>query len=149
MSPPTGDDPSGENTDPDRVNTATSPSVTSNDPARFFEELGERGNEPLLRKVAGSIRFEIVDGDAADSWMVVVDHGRLTVTHQSGPADCTIRGDRSTYEDLVAGRTNANAAVLRGALAARGDVELLVTIQRIFPSPPPGWDPTAETRGSS
>ncbi len=102
-----------------------------------------------MRKVAGSIRFEIVDGDNADSWMVVVDHGQLTVTRQSGSADCTIRGDRSTFEDLVAGRTNANAAVLRGALAARGDVELLVTIQRIFPSPPPGWDPTAETRGGS
>jgi len=137
-------------THPERVNNSSSSSTTSNGAAtQFFEELGRRGNEPLLRRVTGRVRFELVDGENADSWLVAVDKGQLAVSHESGPADCTIRGNRSTFEELIAGRMNANAAVLRGALACRGALDLLLAIQRIFPAPPPGWDPTAETRAES
>ena len=29
---------------------------------RFFDQLSRRGHEPLLRKLSGSVRFDIVDG---------------------------------------------------------------------------------------
>ncbi|WP_167137016.1 SCP2 sterol-binding domain-containing protein [Diaminobutyricimonas sp. TR449] len=131
------------------MNNTSSPTTSDDATTRFFEELGRRGNEPLLRRVSGRIRFEIVDGERTDSWLVAVDQGRLSVTHEQATADCTIRGGRSTFDELAAGRRNMNAALVRGALAARGDLELFFAIQRLFPNPPPGWDPTAETRGES
>ena len=114
--------------------------------AMFFDELGRRGQEPLLRNVSGRVRFDLVNGAHTEQWLVVVDNGELTVAREAGPADSTIRGERSLFEELVGGRKNLTAAVLRGALEFRGDLELLVAIQRIFPAPPRGWDPAAGTR---
>ena len=42
---------------------------------RFFAELAERREEPLLRKASGSLRFEIVDGRKTRRWLVSVDKG--------------------------------------------------------------------------
>lgn len=114
--------------------------------ATFFEELGRRGHEPLLQSVSNRVRFDVVDGGRVDSWLVTVDRGDVTVARDTGAADCTFRGDRALFEEIVAGRANAVAAVLRGALECHGDLELLFSIQRIFPDPPRGWDPTADTR---
>jgi len=80
---------------------------------------------------------------------LIVDNGELTVTREAGAADCTIHGERAVFDEVVAGRANAVAAVLRGALVCHGDLELMVAIQRIFPDPPRGWDPTAGTRSAS
>ena len=102
----------------------------------FFEELGQRGHEPLLAKVTGSARFDLVDGGRTDQWLVAIDKGDTVVSHQDGPAACTIRAGRALFERLCRGEENAMAAVLRGALVCTGDVELLYAIQRIFPGPP-------------
>jgi hypothetical protein len=102
----------------------------------FFEELGRRGHEPLLAKLTGTVRFDVVDGPQTDSWLVSADKGDLTVSHEPGAADCTIRGDKELFDALAAGRRNAVSSVLRGALTVTGDVELLFAIQRIFPDPP-------------
>ena len=114
----------------------------------FFDELGQRGYEPLLRKASGRIQFEVVEGASIEPWLVVVDNGALAVTREAGRSDCIVRGERSVFEELVSGRKNVTAAVLRGALTCRGDLELLFAIQRIFPEPPRGWDPTADTRSA-
>ena len=102
----------------------------------FFRELGQRGHEPLLVKVTGSVRFDLVDGGRTDRWLVAVDKGDTTVSHQGGQAECTIQAERALFERLCRGEENAMAAVLRGALVCTGDVELLYAIQRIFPGPP-------------
>ena len=120
--------------------------ATGGPTATFFEELGRRGHEPLLRKVGGRVRFDVVEGAHTDSWLVAVEKGDVSVALVEGEADCVIGGERVVFDEVVAGRANALAAVLRGALACRGDLELLFAIQRIFPDPPRGWDPTAGTR---
>ena len=102
----------------------------------FFEELGRREHEPLLAKITGRVRFDLIEADRPDRWLVAVDRGDTTVLHDGGPADCTIRADRALFERLCRGEENAMAAVLRGALVCTGDVELLFAIQRIFPGPP-------------
>lgn len=131
------------------MTTPSSQDTPAGDPtAKFFDELGQRGSEPLLRKVSGRVRFDLVDGAATESWLVTVNKGELTVVRGSDPADCTIRGERSVFEELVGGRKNLMAAVLRGALACHGDLELMFAIQRLFPAPPRGWDPTASTRST-
>ena len=108
----------------------------SDDVVEFFEELGRRGHEPLLAKVTGRVRFDLVDGGRTDRWLVAVDKGDTVVSHQDGRAECTIRAERALFERLCRGEENAMAAVLRGALVCTGDVELLYAIQRIFPGPP-------------
>jgi predicted lipid carrier protein YhbT len=109
----------------------------SDDVVEFFEELGRRGHEPLLAKVTGRVRFELVDGGGTtDRWLVAVDKGDTVVSHQGGPAACTIQAERALFERLCRGEENAMAAVLRGALVCTGDVELLFAIQRILPGPP-------------
>ena len=109
----------------------------SDDVVEFFEELGRRGHEPLLAKVTGRVRFDLVDGARTDQWLVALDKGDAVVSHQAGQAECTIRAERALFERLCRGEENAMAAVLRGALVCTGDVELLFAIQRIFPGPPP------------
>jgi len=101
----------------------------------FFEELGRAEHEPLLAKVTGRVRFDLVEAGRPDRWLVAVDKGHSTVVHKGGPADCMVRADRALFERLCRGEANAMAAVLRGALVCSGDVELLLAIQRIFPGP--------------
>ena len=108
----------------------------NDDVVKFFEELGRRGHEPLLAKVTGRVRFDLVDGGRTDRWLVAVDKGDITVRHEGGLADCAIRAERALFERLCRGEENAMAAVLRGALVCTGDVELLYAIQRLFPGPP-------------
>jgi predicted lipid carrier protein YhbT len=103
---------------------------------QFFQELGRREHEPLLARVTGRVRFDLMDGGRTDRWLVAVDKGRIAVFHEGGAADCAIRAERALFERLCRGEENAMAAVLRGALVCSGDVELLFAIQRIFPGPP-------------
>ena len=119
----------------------------ANGVVEFFEELGRREHEPLLAKVSGRVRFDLVDAGRPDRWLVAVDKGDTTVLHKGGPADCTVRADRALFERLCRGEENAMAAVLRGALVCSGDVELLFAIQRIFPGPPRGRQPQSSVRG--
>jgi putative sterol carrier protein len=120
----------------------------ANGVVEFFEELGRREHEPLLTKVSGRVRFDLVDAGRPERWLVAVDKGDTTVLHKGGPADCTVRADRALFERLCRGEENAMAAVLRGALVCSGDVELLFAIQRIFPGPPRERQPQSSVRGS-
>ena len=101
----------------------------------FLKSLGRRGHDPLLAKVSGRARFELMDGDRVDRWLVAIDDGDVAVSHKGGTADCAIRGEKDLFDRLCRGEENAMAAVLRGALQCRGDVELLFAIQRVFPGP--------------
>ena len=111
--------------------------VTPSDPtARFFAELAERGDEPLLRKASGSMRFDIAAGRRTRRWLVSVDKGTLAVTEGDADATCVIHADQGVFDKVASGRLNAVAAVLRGELIVTGDWRLLVRMQRLFPSPP-------------
>jgi putative sterol carrier protein len=102
----------------------------------FFQKLGERGHQPLLGHMGGAVRFDVRGDDGeVDQWVVAVDRGAVTVSQGNTDADCIIGADRALFERLINGEENAMAAVLRGALRCSGDVEMLLTIQRIFPGP--------------
>jgi putative sterol carrier protein len=103
----------------------------------FFKELEEKGHQPLLGKVRGTVRFDLVNSDGkVDHRLVTVDQGDVRLAEAGETADCTIRGDKVLFERLITGEENAIAATLRGALICAGNVELLFAIQRIFPGPP-------------
>ena len=116
----------------------------------FFQELEEKGHQPLLAKVHGTVRFDLVNSDGAtDYWLVAVDGGDFTITHEMANADCTIRADKALFERLITGEENAIAATLRGALVCTGNVELLFAIQRIFPGPPSKRKMVGKAMGST
>jgi predicted lipid carrier protein YhbT len=108
----------------------------SDETERFFEDLGQRGYEPLVAKFSGRVRFDLVDGRRTDHWLVAIDKGNLSVSRDGTDADCTIRGDKELFDRLAVGEENAMAAALRGALICTGDIELLLAVQRVFPGPP-------------
>jgi putative sterol carrier protein len=114
----------------------------------FFEELRQRGREPLLATASGTMRFEIADGKKVDRWLVVVDKGDLTVSHRGGTADSTLSGDKAAFDALARGELSPVAAVLRGVLTVEGSWRLLVVFRRILPGPKPGKRRTTVGKGS-
>ena len=103
--------------------------------ATFFQDLQHRGHEDTLRRVAGTVRCDVVDGDLVDHWLVKIDKGDLAVSRADGPADCAIAGEKELFDRLATGQANAMAAVLRGAISVDGDLDLLLAAQRLFPGP--------------
>ena len=71
--------------------------------AEFFEALARREHEPLLAKVTGTVRFDLVDGERLDRWLVTIDKGVVAVSHDGGTADCTLRAERTLFERLCRG----------------------------------------------
>ena len=104
--------------------------------AEFFEALGRRRHEPLLEKTSGTVRVDLRDGKKTERWLVAISKGDLAVSRQSAAADCVISADRALFDKIASGRTNAVAAMLRGAITVEGDAPLLVSFQRLLPGPP-------------
>jgi SCP-2 sterol transfer family len=102
----------------------------------FFDELGGRGHEPLLENARGSLRFDLSNGRQTDHWLVTITKGKVATSRERGQADCVIRTDRAMFDRIAGGEQNAMAAVLRGAVAVEGDLELLRLFQRLVPGPP-------------
>ncbi len=103
---------------------------------QFFAELGGRGHEPRLDAASGTLRFDLRQGKRVERWLVAVEKGDMTVSRRNVAADCVVSADLALFDDVVSGKTNAFAALLRGAAGVEGDVQLLVAFQRLFPGPP-------------
>jgi putative sterol carrier protein len=104
---------------------------------KFFEELAARGHDPALAKVSGTLRFDVRDGSTrAERWLVSIEKGDVALSHRNAKADCVVRVDRTVFDRIASGETNAMAAFLRGAVGLEGDRGLLLAFQRVFPGPP-------------
>lgn len=101
--------------------------------AAFFEDLKQRGHEPLLTRKHGSVRIEVTKGRTTQRWLVEYDDGELSVSQRNRTADTTLRADKKVFDQVAAGETNAMAALLRGAMSAEGDLNVLIVFQRLFP----------------
>jgi hypothetical protein len=109
--------------------------ATTDQVAEFMEGLTALGRVPSMRKVTGTLRFDVVDGDRTAHWLLTITKGDLAVSRKKSKADVVLRGERPLFEQLVQGKANPTAAFLRGALAVEGDVELIVLVQRLLPRP--------------
>jgi putative sterol carrier protein len=101
----------------------------------FFEGLSRRGHEPLLERMTGTFRFDLVREGKTSRWLVAVTKGDLAVSRQNRKADCVVHAERQLFDRLAGGEQNAMAAILRGELVLDGDVTRLVLLQRLFPGP--------------
>ena len=81
----------------------------------FFKRLAEQ-HQPPLESMMGSVRFDIADGERTEHWLPADPQGRYRRVPQGRRADCVISADIATFDAILAGRMNAMAAVLRGAV---------------------------------
>ena len=106
---------------------------------QFFAEVKGREHEPFLRRISGTVRYDLTNGPAngatangADQWTVTIAKGDLSVAHRNAKADTVVRTDRKLFERFVTGRANAMASMLRGLVFVEGDPELAVLSARLF-----------------
>ena len=104
--------------------------------SQFFDDLAQRGHNPMLEKVSATMRFDIRDGDRTERWLVTIDKGDVAVSRRNAKADCVLSAERQVFDGLAGGEVNAMAALLRGAIAVEGDPQLSVLFQRLLPGPP-------------
>ena len=107
--------------------TMTEDAVTA-----FFEDLGSRGYEPLLRKISGTVRFDLVSGKTTERWLVAIKKGNVAVSRKNVAADTTIRLSRALFEAVGRGETNVLSAMLRGEVVLEGDYRLMIMVRRIL-----------------
>ena len=100
----------------------------------FFDELAQRGHEPLLRKARGTVRFDLDDGGRTECFYLAIDRGDVVVSKKRSSAEGVLRADRALFDRIASGEVNPVAAVLRGELALEGDWRLLVLVRRLFPA---------------
>ncbi|TCB95801.1 SCP2 sterol-binding domain-containing protein [Micromonospora zingiberis] len=103
---------------------------------RFFEDLDHRGYDPLLAKISGTVRFDLHEGPQSMHWLVRIERGEVQVSREDMEADTVVGTSPALFEDLITGRENGLAALLRGDMTVTGDARLIVQLERIFPGPP-------------
>jgi hypothetical protein len=102
----------------------------------LFEELGRRRHEPRLENTTGSVRVELVEGTCTEHWYLEIVNGDVQVSRENMEADAAFRAERSLFERAAIGEENLTAALLRGAVSAEGNIEFVVTLERLMPGPP-------------
>jgi putative sterol carrier protein len=109
----------------------------------FFADLAQRGHDPRLHQANGTVRIELAQKERTDRRLVALAHGEVTVSSCDDDVDagCVVRCPGPLFDDIVRGRANALAAMLRGELDAEGDLQLLYQFQRVFPGPPDAVHP--------
>jgi putative sterol carrier protein len=111
------------------------PEIMADPVGEFFHGLAERGREPLLQNVSGTVRFDLADGERVEHWYLTIKNGDVGVSHNDADADAVVRTAKVLFEGMTSGRVNAMAAALRGTLVPRGNLALVVSFQRLFPGP--------------
>ena len=113
----------------------------------FFAGLAAAGHVPTFERNSATLRFDVIDGGhgggghgdgghtAAGRWYVTVTDGDVTVSHKNGSADAIVRITRDHLGAIVTGRTNAQAAYLRGLFTCEGSMAAVLMFQRCLPGP--------------
>ncbi|GIH21668.1 SCP2 sterol-binding domain-containing protein [Rugosimonospora africana] len=102
----------------------------------FFTRLGQRGHEPLLEDISGTIRFDLEGEHGVDRWFLEISQGDLCVSRDERESDCVIRMGRGLFDRLVTGDERQYPAWVRTELRAEGEPRLAYLFQRLLPGPP-------------
>jgi alkyl sulfatase BDS1-like metallo-beta-lactamase superfamily hydrolase len=104
--------------------------------SQFFADLAAPGHLATFDRDSATLRFDVHDGGQVQHWYVAVTNGDVAVSRQNKAADAVIHVERPTFEAIVTGRMNAQAALLRGVLTCEGNMAALMMFQRCLPGPP-------------
>ena len=81
------------------------------------------------------MRFDVTGGSKMQYWYLTISNGNVAVTSDKSPAEAIVRIERRYLEDIVTGRLNAQAAMLRQVLTVEGSMAALMMFQRCLPGP--------------
>jgi hypothetical protein len=109
----------------------------------YFAQIARRAPERLLRRTAGTIRFELEEADTLDVWHLTIADGRIAVDHRARDADTVIRTRRDFFVRMARGEAKPLAAWLRNDIIAEGRFRFVVLLERLFPAPPGARHPRA------
>ncbi len=102
--------------------------------ATFFEAIA--GPHPEVPKtISGSLRFDLENGKRGEHWRVTFAKGVVSTARSNAAADCVLRTDKPTMEEIIQGQVNALAALLRGAMTVEGQVLLLALFRGLLTAP--------------
>jgi hypothetical protein len=101
----------------------------------FFADLGQRKHVPLLEGATGTIGFDLMQDTCSEHWLLAILNGDVSVSRDTTDADCYIRADRELFDRILVGEEYLLSALLRGAVALEGNLELVVLFERLLPGP--------------
>jgi hypothetical protein len=105
--------------------------------SQFFDDLAQPGHLATFECESATIRLDVPGGDArVDRWFITIHDGDVSVSHNRGPAEAVVTIARPAAEQMVTGRLNAQAALLRGLLTCEGSMAACMMFQRCLPGPP-------------
>ncbi|MFG2052636.1 SCP2 sterol-binding domain-containing protein [Micromonospora sp. NPDC048930] len=113
----------------------------------FFAQLARTAPERLLRRAAGTIRFELTGAGGMDVWHLTIAEGQVAVTRAEREADTVIRTDREFFLRMARGEAKPLAAWLRNDITTEGRFRFVVLLERLFPPPPGARHPRALDAG--
>jgi putative sterol carrier protein len=106
----------------------------------FFDGIG-RGGARLLRKTAGTIRFDLERDNHIDHWFVSIERGQVQVSREKREADCVIHTDEAFFARMACGEVEPVPAWLRNDFTIEGQPRFVILLERLFPGPPGGRRP--------
>ena len=111
---------------------------TAGDPiSQFFDDLARPGHLATFESESATIRLDVPGGESGvDRWFITIHDGDVSVSHNRGPADAVITIGRPAAVQMMTGRLNAQAAILRGLLTCEGSMAACMMFQRCLPGPP-------------
>lgn len=108
---------------------------------RFFASLPARSPAVLRGPTSGTLQIDLTDGNRTEHWFVHLTPGAARVSREKCPADATFTVGSELFNEVVAGRENAMAAVFRNEATFSGNVGLFLLFRRFLPDPPGTRDP--------
>jgi predicted lipid carrier protein YhbT len=112
-----------------------SPTSVSDPISKFFASLAAPGYIATFAGESATLRFDVTSGSKMQHWYLTISNGNVTVTRDNSPADAIVRIEHPDMEDIVRGRLNAQAAMLRQVLTVEGSMAALMMFQRCLPGP--------------
>jgi hypothetical protein len=114
----------------------TAPAKSASDPiSEFFASLAAPGCIATFAGESATLRFDVSSDSKMQHWYAAISNGNVVVTHDNSPADAIVQIERPYLEDIVTGRLNAQAAMLRQVLTVEGSMAALMMFQRCLPGP--------------
>jgi putative sterol carrier protein len=107
----------------------------------FFSELARRKHEPLLAEASGAVRFDLESDHRIDRWVLVVEHGDISVSTDGREADTVVYASKALFARVVAGAESIYAAWVRNAIKVDGNLRLAFLIRRVIRGQPDAHDP--------
>ena len=96
--------------------------------------------------VHGTLRIDLDVGHRTEHWLVAMRPGAVTIRRENAEADAVWHSGRELFAQLVEGRSQGIAAVLRNEGTIRGELSLFLAFRRFFPEPADAHDPRTAGR---